>query len=293
MVACVADGVGVVFVAVNYNTTEQSLALARRFDVLSNLNSKAMLLLVDNSVGACAGELGRALAAAGSSASYVVPGTNLGYFGGARFGLEMARSRGLSFRWLVVSNVDLQFDPVQVVTCLAALDAGHVGIVAPNIISGLTGKRLNPYMRQRPSALRMHAYKWIYRFYPSMRAYEWLSAMRGRLRLAAAGRGSKATTPSEVTIKKEALLTIYAGHGSMLAFSQEYFRRGGSLEHAPFLFGEEISVAEAARRAQLSVVWHPGIAVDHTEHASIGKLPRRHMHGFLREATAFCADRYF
>jgi GT2 family glycosyltransferase len=280
-------------VAVNYNTTQHSLALARRFDELPDLQARAMLMLVDNSVGGHAGELGRALREAGSGATCISPGSNLGYFGGARFGLEAARSRGLLFRWLVVSNVDLQFDPEEVVGRLAALDAAQIGVVAPNITSSLTGKRLNPYMRHRPMALRMHAYKWIYRFYPSMRAYEWLSMVRGQLHAAGVGRRHRPTVLSSGASETEVLVPIYAGHGSMLAFSQEYFRRGGSLGHAPFLFGEEISVAEAALRSGLSVVWHPGIAVEHAEHVSVGKLPGHRMHGFLREATAYCADTYF
>jgi GT2 family glycosyltransferase len=289
----VAEEFEVVMVAVNYNSTQQSLALAKRFDLLPKLKAKAVLLLVDNSVDGHTGELGRALSESGSGVTCISPGINLGYFGGARFGLKAACSLDLHFRWLVVSNVDLQFDPEEVVARLAALDAAQIGIVAPNITSSLTGRKLNPYMRRRPMALRMHAYKWVYRFYSGMLTYEWLSMVRGRLHANIRQRRKRVTPLPSDAGEQETLLPIYAGHGSMLAFSQEYFRRGGSLEHAPFLFGEEISVAESARRIGLSVIWHPGISVEHAEHVSIGKLPGRQMHGFLREATAYCANSYF
>jgi hypothetical protein len=284
--------VDVVFLAVNYKTTPQSLELARRFDADPGLAPRAFLLLVDNSTERSAGELGDAIAASGSGATCISAGRNLGYFGGARFGLDYLVSRNIVFRWLVVSNVDLLFDPEAVVLGLSRVDSSRVGVVAPNIVSGLTGKVLNPYMRTRPSAFRMHAYKWIYRSYPTMLAYEWLSRVRSRWHAGAMPAG-QVTRPPHGECGAVGSQGIYAGHGSMLAFSSEYFARGGNLHHAPFLFGEEISVAENVRRIGLEMIWHPGIDVEHAEHVSVGQLPSRQMHGFLKEATAFCANSYF
>ena len=281
------------FVAVNYNTTLQALALARQFDSLSGVTGKVLLILVDNSVGDNAGALARTLAEAGSKAVCVASGNNLGYFGGARFGLEYARSSGIVFDWLIVSNVDLRFDPDSAVAGFAALDTNVIGVVAPNIISTATGRALNPFMRARPSMLRMHFYKWVFRSYPTMWVYEWLAGIRGRLYAAIVGQLGHLSANLQAAASLSIVKPIYAGHGSMLAISRQFFERGGDLDHASFLFGEEIFVAETARRLGLAVVWHPGIAVEHAEHASIGKLPSRHLYQFLRDATAHSANTYF
>jgi len=251
------------------------------------------VLFVDNSDGELLGDLATSLRRVGSGARCLNPGANLGYFGGARFGLEILQAQGRMSQWVVVSNVDLTFDPLAFVEILESIDAPSVGVVAPSVRSTLTGRELNPYLRGRPSALRMHAYKWVYRYYSTMCVYEWMSAARGHLlarnRAASIVKGTGPERLGEAVDCEP----IYAGHGSIMAFSAEYFRRGGNLDHKPFLFGEEISVAEAARRIGLPIVWVPLIKVEHHEHVSVGRLPGRRKYGFLREATAHCADRYF
>lgn len=284
----------VTFLAVNYNSVEDSLALALSFDrSRERLGGRAELFLIDNSTGAAARELATALGSVGSGVTCISPGENLGYFGGLRFGISALRARNLWPRWLVVSNVDLIFDPVNFVEGLSAVSAQTVGVVAPSVYSKLSKRALNPYMRRRPSAARMHSYKWVYRHYFSMRTYEWLAAQKARLRL-------RLSWPTRATYVQESPVSgpsageeIYAGHGSILAFSAEYFRRGGNLDHGPFLFGEEITVAESARRLSLPLLWMPSLHVEHAEHVSVGKLPGRRMHEFLKEATAYCADVYF
>lgn len=282
------------FIAVNYNSTADSLKFAQHFDrAQDRLTGRAHLLLIDNTDGELSGQLAVDLRRAGSCALCLNPGGNLGYLGGARFGLEVLQSQGGMPQWVVVSNVDLTFDPLAFVEILEKIDATSVGVLAPSISSSLTGRDLNPYMKSRPSALRMHAYKWVYRYYLTMCAYEWMSTVRVRLR--ARNRAVSTFKGRESVCLGGAVHCepIYAGHGSIMAFSSEFFRRGGNLDHMPFLFGEEISVAEAARRIGLPIVWVPLIKVEHHEHVSVGKIPGDLKYGFLREATAHCADRYF
>lgn len=285
---------GVAFVAVNYNSTEDAVGFARLFDqAIDRLYGRAQVFLVDNSVGEFRGKLADALQEVSSCASCIGADANLGYFGGAQFGLELLKAQSALPRWLVVSNVDVKFDPVALVSALERLDSTTVGVVAPSILSRLTGRELNPYMRQRPSVLRMRALKWVYSNYSTMLAYEWLARWKGRLyRRFRAGSGqTKDQTGTQVAVLRTE--SIYAGHGSMLIFSDEYFRRGGSLFHSPLLFGEEITVSETALRIRLPVLWIPSLLVLHAEHVSVGKLPSRQMHRYLKEATAYCADTFF
>jgi len=132
----------------------------------------------------------------------------------------------------------------------------------------------------------MHWLKWVFRYYPSMVLYEGLSAL-----VAQALKPMRPQRDSAGQVSAEQ--AMYAPHGCFIVLSREYFRRGGSLNHPPFLFGEEISVAEAARHASLPVRFCPDLRVEHSEHASVMKLPSRRIHRFLAEASAYCADRFF
>jgi hypothetical protein len=91
----------------------------------------------------------------------------------------------------------------------------------------------------------------------------------------------------------EAAREIYAPHGSFMIFSREYWREAAGLNHNPFLFGEEITVAEYSRGKNLPVIFDPSLSVHHIGHASMGTFPSRRKLNWLREATRFCADEYF
>ena len=117
------------------------------------------VLVVDNNADAGCPEL-----PAESNFTLARAGENLGYFGGARHGLSLYLREHPLPDWVIVSNVDLLIADAQFLDKLALLRARpRLGMVAPSIRSALTGRDQNPFMRKRPSALRMHAYKWIYR----------------------------------------------------------------------------------------------------------------------------------
>ena len=276
---------GVVFIAVNYRTTEAALHFARRIEAArTDASVDIGLVLVDNTDGTGVGELGKSLRLESIGSLFLEGAGNLGYFGGARHGLKAMRHAGWDPDWIVVSNVDLDFDPKAFADILRNQDPTAVGIVAPRVRSSLTLRELNPYLAIRPSAMRMQMYKWIFRQHPTMLAYEWLAQAAARLLRPFRGNQNN---------RKHVGHSIYAPHGSIIVFSREFFKRGGTLDHTPFLFGEEISVAEAARHGNLPVQYVPEIEVIHSEHASIGALPSRRIQGFLRESSAYCADRFF
>src|SRR5262249_2176510 len=86
---------------------------------------------------------------------------------------------------------------------------------------------------------------------------------------------------------------IYAPHGSFIAFRRTYFERGGSLNHPVFLFGEEIFVAETARRLGLTISYDRRLEVIHREHKSTGYFPSPRISAYSSQAATYCADQYF
>jgi GT2 family glycosyltransferase len=214
---------------------------------------------------------------------------NLGYFGGARHGLSLYLREHPLPDWVIVSNVDLLIADVQFLEKLALLRARpRLGMVAPSIRSALTGRDQNPFMRRRPSALRMHSYKWIYRSWLALNAYELASAAFHKIRSAFRGRPRSGTG-----LREKSGETIYAPHGSFLIFSSEYFRAGGSLEFPCFLFGEEVYLAETLRKLGLDAVYEPSLEVVHQEHKSTRLVKSRKMARAVASSAAYCADTYF
>lgn len=267
----------ILYVAVNYGTSGH----AQHFiECLERDPRDARLIVVDNTEPERRVPLRIKSTLVDVIYDYPAP-KNLGYFGGVRYGVSSPRASEVDADWTVVSNVDINFDAAQVHATLDQYDTATVGIIAPAIISEPAMEELNPFMRTRPSVMRMRAYKIIFGKYAGYAAYSWLSGLVRRRARSARPRG---------TLRDE---FIYAPHGAFMIFSREYFRRGGNLDHRPFLFGEEITVAEQARALSLPVLYCPRIRLKHEQHASMSKLPTRVHHRFVSAAASHAADTYF
>lgn len=276
----------IAIIIVNYRKSDLTVETCRS---LARQDGRELLkvLIIDNAATAESQMILNAVKELPIMTEIISEHKNLGYFGGARRGLELIRIRGWKPRWVIVSNSDIEYPVPDFMKRLSELsDTGDIGVMAPRIESGLSGVDQNPYMLKRPGAWRMHFYKWVFRYYPTCFLYQMLGLMKAlvkrRLRLKE-GEETASRNPQD----------IYAAHGAYLIFSNEYFRRGGDFGHEPFLFGEEVSVAETARSKGLKVRYEPSLVVRHAEHGTMGWIPDRRLLGFQREASAFCADHYF
>lgn len=266
----------VVFVCVNYNTPLIVPRFVRSALTLRGAE-QVQVVVVDNP-----GNSGERLplGAVDSRVTYVQPRDNLGYIGGAAYGLAaFLRAHSLP-EWVIVSNVDLEFASEDFLERLTTFTYGEqVGILAPRVHSLLTRAEQNPYMRRRPTSLRMQAYTWLSSSYAVAMAYEVAAMVWKRVR------GPR--------LNKGCLERIYAPHGSCMIFHRRYFEAGCTLVNPCFLFGEELIAAEAARCAGLQVVYDPQLAVTHLEHVSTGVLMSRHLFEYARGASRYCACEYF
>jgi GT2 family glycosyltransferase len=219
-------------------------------------------------------------------ARVLIPPSNAGYFGAASIALRDHLASNRLPTWLIVSNPDIGFSDQGVLGRLADLHHGsEPSVLAPSILSTITGVDQNPLMRTRPSRFRMQAYRWLFSNYLTDSAYQGLSSLKRR---AVARRRNRQSRPP--TVQPEA---IYAPHGSFIGFHQSYFERGGTLEHGAFLFGEEIFVAETARRLQLTVLYEPRVTLTHAEHSSVRGLLHPQTAQYRKEAARYVAKTFF
>jgi hypothetical protein len=133
----------------------------------------------------------------------------------------------------------------------------------------------------------MQLYKAIFRYYPIASTYHALAFMKSVVlrRFRKLYRDS----PHRVLAPEE----IYAPHGSFIALNRKYFESGGDLNYGAFLTGEEIFIAETARRLGLVIVYDSRLRVIHHEHATFARYTSRQLLAFLREATDYITDTFF
>ena len=194
---------------------------------------------------------------------------NLGYLGGAR--LALGGLGGPPAPWTVVTNTDVRFTP-DFVTSVAALPGDAV--VAPAIVSDLSGSDQNPFLERRPS--RHTVLRWRVQF---------ATVPVARLVVALGRLGSSVRRLVRRRTTSGVARTVYAPHGSCLVLPAAYFDRGGTLDHGAFLFGEEITVAERARALGLPVRYEPAVVVRHAEHRSTGWWRSRQLLTWQRESV--------
>lgn len=273
----------VLLICVKYGADEET---AQYLESLRRLQRQPDLrvLIVDNSANGDLPNLPM-----NSSHTILRLDENLGYLGGARRGMFSYLAEHPLPDWVIISNVDLLITDTQFLQKLARLKtAPLVGAVAPRIVSALTGRDQNPFLRDRPSAFRMHLYKWSYRSRLALNVHELVSAAFHRLRSIL----GRFTLPN-AAVAHDVSEKIYAPHGSFLILSKEYFCAGGSLDFPCFLFGEEIYLAESLRRLGLDVIYAPSLEVVHQEHKSTKLLKSRKLARFVASSAAYCADTYF
>ena len=138
---------GVLIIGVIYNTYPETI---RYIDSLAALPSGDIsLILVDNSDIEKPGDFLEKIKAF-PFLHYFETGKNLGYFGGAREGLNFYMMEHSSYpRWILVTNVDIVFTP-QFFSKLSRLsDHQNLGVAAPSIISQRWNTDYNPKIPAR------------------------------------------------------------------------------------------------------------------------------------------------
>jgi len=228
------------------------------------------LVVVDNADDVREGEALRTAVAGDDRVRVVDAGSNLGYLGGARRGL--AEVDPASTRWLVVTNTDVRVAP-DFVERLAALPDD--AIVAPAVLSSVSGADQNPFLARRPSRATVLRWRAQFATVTGARLVVALGQLRSVLRRA----GGSGIAPIGRPCR------IYAPHGSCLVLPASFFARPGSLDHGAFLFGEEITIAERARSLGCPVLYEPALVVHHDEHRATGWWRSRQLLAWQRESV--------
>jgi GT2 family glycosyltransferase len=214
----------------------------------------------------------------GLDATVVRDGSNHGYLGGAAMAFNHWRSSHGLPDWFVVINPDAHLKTDALVALATAAIADDVAIVAPEVLLGGISPQ-NPFLSVRPSRARMRAYTIAFRSALLTRLLDTLLEMKRRR----AQTRPRATEPA----------AIYAAHGSVVFIHSTFFARGGTLVYRSFMFGEEIHLAEQARRLGMRVVYLPSVEVIHDGGSTTGRVDSSSRREWHRASAEVLWEDYF
>lgn len=285
------QALSIITICVNYHNDKETARFVKDLLAQEGVFTQ-MVIVIDNSESPRVSNCLHILSKTNEQIWLRHPGKNLGYYGGAAWGLREFIKEFPLPDWIIVCNTDIKFLQSNFISNLCAFHSeGSYAVVAPAIISKFSGRDTNPHLRMRPSRIRMHFLKCVFRYYPISMAYNILSLAKDKIRfmLKLGAVQSYANSKQKGPIPQQ----IYAPQGSFVAFNRKYFESGGTLDHGAFLFGEEIFVAETARRLGLTIAYDPRLKIEHREHRTTGLFKSRRLFGFVRDAAEYSAMSYF
>lgn len=180
---------------------------------------------------------------------------NLGYFGGAIFGIKRCGKNIDIYDYSVISNVDLEVDKNFFKELSAFCADDKTGCIAPKIYSVGEHRDRNPKVLERYGVRKLQLLRLMYK-YPFLNyIYTAVFFKRRRER-----------------IKNCQQDIIYAAHGSFMLFTKKFSSFLSNMEYPVFLFGEELYIAEHLRKRGLKTIYLPNVVVIDKDHASTSKM---------------------
>ena len=102
-------------------------------------------------------------------------------------------------------------------------------------------------------------------------------------------------TPFLIKSNSEKIITsktVYAVHGSAILFSNYFFRHGGWLDDNFEMYGEELTVAEIAKKLDLPITYYPELKITHFEHQSTGFSDKRSLYSKAKDSYKYFESVY-
>lgn len=201
-----------------------------------------------------------------SNCSVLWPEKNLGYLGALLFAFSSTERK---CHW-ILCNTDMDLEVPSIFDELTGgLDA-KTSVTGPRILSMKDGRQQNPFLQKRMSKGKLRYLRFVYRFYILYVMHQLISLALNFIR----GKRSSAKSAPE---------RVYALHGSFLCLNTHFMPL--LLSHTdcmPFLYSEELFLAELSLRYGMQMNYLPRYTVFHREHATTQTFKsRKHLRFFV------------
>jgi GT2 family glycosyltransferase len=268
-------------ITVNFRQAECTLEFLKSASRLEEFTRCDVLVVDNNSEDESTARIRKAIFEF-NNVEVLASSRNRGYFGGAKWALQQYLAKHQMPDWVMICNNDIVFHDPGFLVRLLEKDPAAYGVIAPSVISRLTGHDANPCILRRPTRFRM----WRYRFLLSNYLFAWLAqCLAPSLRKV---RHSLNARKEDHDGKKQ----IYAPHGSFIIFSRRFFDGGGFIDDEFFLYAEEFSVAEMCRQLNLPVIHDRDVRVWHEQGQTLGRNLNRDTYSYQKDGLRYVLLRY-
>lgn len=212
---------------------------------------------------------------------------NLGYFGAAIKGFEqfVLSEKITEIDYFCISNNDMYFengnDWEATLNKMSDLYPS-LGCIAPRIISTLDHRNQNPFHINRPHKSYYLKFKLVFLNYF---VASFVYSFRGLINTVRKKKTSN-TLPNKMS-------KIYAAQGAFFIFSKNWLESVFLFDEVPFLYAEEISVAEHCRSKNLDIIYVPSLVVYHDEHSTTGVEMTKFKYKHIRKAVNYILRTYY
>lgn len=279
-------------IVINYNSDNEVLKLINNVEA-NKMTSNLDILIVDNSDVTNEKNLLNDIIKENKKINYLKSKKNIGYFGGARLGLNYYREKkGNDPDFLIISNADITFKDNTIIKKLNNYNYDNdIGVIAPSIISARLKRDKNPKIVRRPKNYIMHFYKLFFRSQLFQNFYILIHIIKSKVLVFF----QEFVLNKKIESNKRlfSLKNIYAPHGSIIIFTKNYFNKGGTLDYPCFLFNEEVFIAETIRSINLRVVYDNEIKIFDDEHITTGLFRSKKIAKYVAHSSMYIANKYF
>ena len=199
---------------------------------------------------------------------------NLGYLGGASAVINNMLDV-MVYDYVAISNVDLQLSE-DFFKVLNSIDVCRdTAWIAPQIYSHDEERDRNPKVISRYSKRKLKMLYYMYK-YPIL-FYLYTATAYKRKKLA----------------PKYDEMDIYAGHGSFMLLTRNFFKEYKKIEYPIFLFGEELFLAELIREKGMKVRYVPSLRLEDNEHVSTSRMKKKFYFKCNTESIKYILDTFY
>ena len=248
----------IVLITVNYKDSNPTKDLINSI-LNCKMNKNIKIIIVDNeSSNSSLSALKLITKKSNLDIEIISSNINSYYWGGIQLGLQKIYNNNKKYDWIIACNNDVQFNDISLFEKLNDLKEDYYNIIAPRIISSLTNKDLNPFMLKPISFLYNIYYSLYYLNFFTSIIFHKIGRLIKLIKI-------------ESKVNDSSNYQIYAGHGSCIIFSKEFFSNGGYLDNGFTMYGEEVSTAEIANKIKSFIYYVPSLSLIHNEHQSTSK----------------------
>lgn len=261
---------------VNYNNTLMTEEFILRFN---EVNKSNLLLVVDNSFSKeeCK-KLERKYSS--ENVKFMYPEKNLGYMRAGDFAYDYIKGK-IEFDFFILSNNDISIEDDEFFYKLdnyKNIDQ-DIMLLSPSVIDGQ--RNVNPYMKYRKSAKYMTFWSFILSSYITAWSFNKLISIKKLIHF------------KKHATKENYNNNVYGTHGSVFILNKSFFNRGGTLGDLPFLYGEEIYIAEQILSLNGRCIYVDDLKFSHNSSSTLGKKYTYFKFKCICEAHAFLSKRYY